>query len=367
VIRPRAERGRADAAEPRRRDGWITRRRLVGLLGASALLAAVSTVPAAYGLFADSAAVTTTVSTAVLAPPTNPAVTQSCTPPSTIVLRGATSATGTDALTIDVPLGTTTGDVLVAQVANRNGLFGGITPPAGWSLLDRRSGGTAVTSAVYWKIATATEPATVVFDLLSSSGIQMVGGVAAYDGVSTSAPINAWAASTGTGGTTTLPSVTTTAPGTTLVRTITKRQEAMPAPVGTTERWQLISGNGTATEGATGSDEVFAGSGASPARSTSTGFSTEWVAHTVALRPTPGTPTANASWTPSTSTWATGYVAERWVGSSLQLSGPVTPVTASSAADGPLVNGTTYTYRLWTYRGSWSSGPVSITFRPDCP
>jgi hypothetical protein len=330
-------------------------------------VAAVSTVPTAYGLFSDSAAVTTTVSTAVLAAPTNFTVTQSCTPPATIVLRGATSAAGTDALALDIPAGTASGDVLVAQVANRNGLFGGITPPAGWTLLDRRSGGTAVTSAVYWKVATATEPASVTFDLLSSSGIQMVGGIMGYSGVSTTAPVNAWAAATGTGGTTTLPSVTTTAPGTTLVRTITKRQETMPAPAGTTERWRLISGNGTATEGATGSDEVFAGAGASPARSTSTGFNAEWVAHTVALRAIPGTPTANASWTPSTSTWATGYMAERWVGSTLQISGPVTPVTASSAADGPLANGTTYTYRLSTYHRSWTSPTASVTFRPDCP
>ena len=340
---------------------------MVAILGASLLVAAASSVPAGYGLLSDSAAVTTTVSTPILAPPSNPTVTQSCTPPATIVLRGATSATGTDALTLTLPLGTTTGDVLVAQVANRNGLYGGMTAPAGWTALDRRSGGSAVTSGVYWKIATATEPATVLFDLVGSAGVQMVGGIAAYDGVSTAAPINTWAASTGFGGTTTLPSVTTTAAGTTLVRTIVKRQEAMPAPLGTTERWRLVSGTGPATAGATGSDEVFAGSGMSPARSSATGFNTEWVAHTVALRPTPGTPTANASWTPSTSTWATGYIAERWVGTTQQLSGPVTPVSASFAQDGPLVNGTTYTYRLRTYRGSWTSTPVSVNFRPDCP
>jgi hypothetical protein len=345
----------------------MTRRRVVGLLCASAVVAAVTAVPAAYALLSDSAGVTTTVSTAVLAPPSGAAVTQSCTPPATIVLRDATSAKGQDALTLDLPTGTTTGDVLVAQVANRSGLFGGITPPAGWTLLDRRSSGTQVTSAVYWKVAGATEPVTVTFALLGSSGVQMVGGIAAYSGVSTSTPINAWAASTGTGGTTTMPSVTTTAPGTTLVHAITKRQETMPAPTGTTERWRLISGTGTATEGATVGDEVFAGSGASPARSTSTGFNAEWVAQTVALRPIPGTPTANATWTASPSTWATGYRAERWVGSSLQMSGAVTPVSTTSAQDGPLVNGTTYTYRLSTYRGSWTSSAVSVTFRPDCP
>jgi hypothetical protein len=327
----------------------------------------LTTVSVAYATMSDSTAVTTTVSTATLAPPSNPAVTQSCTPPATIVLRGSTSATGQDALNLAMPVGIAAGDVLVAQVVNRNGAYGGITPPAGWTLLDRRSGGTAVTSAVYWKVASATEPATVLFDLLNSSGVQMVGGIVGYGGVSTATPINAWGVSTGTGGTATIPSVTTTAPGTMLVHTIAKRQEAMPAATGTTQRWRLISGNGAATAGATGSDASFAGSGASPARSSATGFSTEWVSHTVALRAIPGTPTASATWTASPSTWATGYVAERSIGGVVQGTGAVSPVSTTSAMDGPLVNGTTYTYRLWTYHRSWTSPSVSVTFRPNCP
>jgi hypothetical protein len=197
--------------------------------------------------------------------------------------------------------------------------------------------------------------------------VQMAGGMAAYSGVDRTAPVNAFGTATGGVATASSPSVTTTAPNTVLVHTFTKRQEDLPAPAGTTQRWRVISGNGTATEGSTASDESFAGPGSTPVRTTSTGFTSEWVAHTVALRPIRGTPTANASWTPSTSTWATGYLAQRYVGSTLQLSGPVTPITASSAQDGPLVNGTTYTYRLSTYHGSWTSPPVTVTFRPDCP
>ena len=343
------------------------RRRLVRSACVAAMAALLTTAGVAYAGFSATSGVATTLSTATLAPPSDPVVSQSCTPPATIVLRGATSARGDDALTIAIPPGTTTGDVLVAHVANRYGVHGGITPPAGWTLLDRRSSGTQVTSAIYWRIAGATEPAAVTFDLLDSWKVQMVGGIVGYSGVSTHTPINAWGAATGTGGTATMPTVTTTAPGTMVVRTVTKRQEAMPAPTGTTQRWRLMSGNGAATAGATGSDAFFAGSGATPPASTSTGFGTEWIGHTVALRAIPGTPTANASWTASPSTWATGYVAERRAGSVVQGSAAITPVSVTSATDGPLVNGVTYTYRLWTYRDAWTSPVVSVTFRPDCP
>jgi hypothetical protein len=354
-------------SQKHRRTTGTSQRRLVRSACVAAFAILLTTVSVAYATMSDSSGVTATVSTATLAPPANPAVTQSCTPPSTIVLRGATSANGQDTLTIAVPPGTTAGDVLVAQVADRSGTSSGIAAPAGWTLVDRRSGGSSIASAVYWKVATSTEPTTVTFDLRYSSGVPMAGGIVGYSGVSTATPINAWGAATGTGGTATLPSVTTTAPGTMLVHTIAKEQEAMPAPTGTTQRWRIIAGNGAGATGVTGSDAVFAGPGASPARTTATGFSRAWVSHTVALRAAPGTPTAKATWTASPSTWATGYMAERSVGGVVQGAGPVTPVTATSAADGPLVNGTTYTYRLWTYYRSWTSPTVSVTFRPDCP
>jgi hypothetical protein len=44
----------------------------------------------------------------------------------------------------------------------------------------------------------------------------------------------------------------------------------------------------------------------------------------------------------------------------------VTPVEASTATEGPLVDGVTYTWRLWTYRGTWVSAAVTVTLTPAC-
>ncbi|MFD2091828.1 hypothetical protein [Blastococcus deserti] len=366
MIRPRAVPAGARAARARRRARRAGRRRLRTVVCLSAALAITSTVTAAYAVFSDASGLATTVSTAVLEPPAGLTVTQTCTPPATIALRGTTSAKGQDSLTLVTPTGTSSGDVLVAQVANRYGAYGGLTAPAGWTLLGRTTSGSAVTSAMFWRVATAAEPTSATFGLVGSSGVQMVGGIAAYRGVSTSDPVNAFGTAIGAGATASTPSVTTTRAGTMLVHTIVKRQEDLPPPAGTTGRWQLMSGNGTATAGATGADELFAGPGTTTSRTSTTGFSTEWVTHTVALRPMPGTPGAAAGWTASPSTWASGYLLERVVGSTVQASQAVSPVGATSATDGPLVNGTSYTYRLRTsYRG-WTSLPVSVPFTPSC-
>jgi hypothetical protein len=60
--------------------------------------------------------------------------------------------------------------------------------------------------------------------------------------------------------------------------------------------------------------------GLSRIRTSSTGFSSEWVTHTIALRPATGTPSVTERWTATSSTWATGYLLERVVGT-VQVSG----------------------------------------------
>jgi hypothetical protein len=306
------------------------------------------------------------IATNTLQAPADFAISQTCTPPPPVVFRGATSNTGQDALVLTVPFAVQSGDVLVAQVSNRNGAYGGVTTPSGWTLLGRTTSGTTVTEAVYWKRAAAAEPAYYVFDLLGSSGVQMSGGIAAYSGVDQTAPVNAFGTATGASSTASAPSVTTTVANVAVVHTFTKRQEALPAPAGTTQRWRLISGNGTATQGSTASDVWFVGPGSTQVRSTSTGFNTEWVAHTIALRPVPGTPSVDASWTPTASAWATGYRLERAANGWVEATQTITPRGATSAMDGPLANGVGYTYRLTAYKQSWTSPVVAATLLTNC-
>ena len=223
-----------------------------------------------------------------------------------------------------------------------------------------------VVSRLYYKVATSAEPSGYTFDIGQS--VQVIGHIVAYSGVSTSTPVDASNWASGFSSTATTPSVTTTRANTRLVHLTAKRQEALPAPASTTSRWSALSSGATASIGVSAGDEAFAGPGATSSRSATSGgnFSAEWVAQTVALRPLPGTPTANATWTASPSTWATGYRLERSVGGTVEATQTVTPISATSATDSPLVNGTTYSYRLWAYSGTWTSPAVTAGFTPSC-
>ena len=60
---------------------------------------------------------------------------------------------GTTSVSVAVPTGTTTGDVMLAQIAYHDS-GETITAPSGWTLLTSGSSGTQVTSGIYWKAAT---------------------------------------------------------------------------------------------------------------------------------------------------------------------------------------------------------------------
>jgi hypothetical protein len=151
-----------------------------------------------------------------------------------------------------------------------------------------------------------------------------------------------------------------------LVHTFTKRQEALPAVPGLTPLWSRVSGTGAGNLGATAGEALFAGPGSTPTRSVTGTNSFEWVARTVALRPALGPPSAALTWTASTSSWATGYRLERSVGGTVQTTATVTPISASATSSGPLANGTTYSYRLWAYYGTWVSTSVTGGLTPSC-
>ena len=230
-------------------------------------------------------------------PPSGFSVTETCAGgAAAIAFRSASSAKGKDSLTIATPSGVTAGDVMVAQVSNRNGLPT-LTAPPGWTLVRRDTNANQVASAIFWKAVGAAELGTVTFALVGTLDEQMAGGIVAYSGADTSNPVHASGMSSGFSTTATTPSVTTTVANTRIFQAIAKRQEAMPEPSGTTARWEILSGGGANAVGATAGDETFVGPGATPARTSTTGFSAEWIAHTVALRRVSSTPSAAASWT----------------------------------------------------------------------
>lgn len=351
----------------RRLKAGISRIRLARLSCVLVVLAVGTTVPAADAAFSVSASLpSTTIATGQLMPPTHLAVSPTCIPPGTVGLRSASSGTGLDKLTITKPDGVQADDVLVAQVTNSNGYYNNLNAPAGWVLLGRTSSGGQVSAAVFYKVAQAVEPAAFTFRLVGSSGVPMAGGIAAFVGVWTSSPVDGFGVATGSGASVTMPPVTTSAAGTVLLRLISKREDDVPAPAGTSQLWDLPSGPGTGGEGATASDEEFAGPGVTPSRTSTAVSASEWVTHTVALRPTPAMAIVSAAWTASPSTAATGYLLERVVNGTVEASATVTPVSATSATDGPLSNGVTYTYRISTYFQSWTSPPATAVLTTNC-
>ncbi len=348
----------------------LGRRHLPALVAALALVAAVLTLPTVSTAFsARTANSANALAADLLQPPSGLTATQSCSP-STITYLNASTAAGVGSMTLPTPSGISPGDVLVAQVGNKGGGTATLTAPAGWTSIRRdtamRSGNTPqVTSALFWRVVVAGEPSSATFT--TTSTVDMVGGIAAYRGVSTAAPVDVSDVRTGTSTTATTPSVTTTVAHTMLVDFTAKWQDELPAPAGTQQRWKRMSSADTANFGISAGDVTFAGTGATPTRNaaSSTGYSSEWLAQTIALRPVPQQPAAILTWTASPSSWATGYRGERIAAGTVQATSSA-PMGTTTVTDPGLVNGTTYTYRVWTYRGSWVSPDVTTTLTPSC-
>lgn len=303
------------------------------------------------------------LATSQLQPPSALAATQSCTATATITHRPFAGFVGTTSVNLAVPAGTTTGDVMLAQIAYPDAAET-ITAPGGWTLVTQVSSGTQLTSAIYWKAATASEPA-VVFSRPAGSTGDFSLGLVTYTGARLTAPV-VFGSASGVGLTMTTPSSLTTVGTTTEVTYfLAQRQATPPVPAGTSQVYTGYSG-GTTAEGLTAGDETFAGPGTVPTRSATTATSAAWTAQTVVLRRVAGTPTANLAWTASPSTWGSGYELDRQVAGTTQATQTLTGVATTSATDGPLVNGTSYTYRLTTERNSWRSSAVTATLTPDC-
>ena len=193
-------------------------------------------------------------------------------------------------LTINVPAGTTTDDVMVAAIAVRPSTVT-LLPPAGWTSLIRTSQGAGNSNAqeIFYRIATATEPASYSWGFaVPITGA--AGGVLTYSGVDTASPFDMFAGNTTPSSTShTANSVTTTVADVMLVsaHSFSSSMTWLP-PGGMTERVDissLIAPNaiGIALEM---SDELQAIAGATGNRTATTGGNNDTgVAHLLGLRP----------------------------------------------------------------------------------
>ena len=277
-------------------------------------------------------------------------------------------------LTLSRPAGAAAGDVLVAHVVLHTHAFPAnpITPPAGWTTVRVDHDANHIASGVFWKLAGSSEPASYTFANASGdTSEQAVGAITSYRGLDPANPIDAHAATTypSATGSVVAPSVTTTRPAARLLSLVgaygNDHGPATP-PGSMTERYEGTVVNESAVVQCLGelADEPLVSAGATGTRTTALPGAGSAVVQSAALRPYTAEPYADLTWTPSTSPAVEGYLIERRIGATLDASATVVPGTASSFTDGPLVVGTTYTYRVIAVAGTWRSAPVTTTFTP---
>ncbi|MCP4966425.1 MAG: cold shock domain-containing protein [bacterium] len=188
------------------------------------------------------------------------------------------------------PAGLTTDDVLVAQVLYENNLPNTVTPPSGWiEIRTDEMPGDQMLQILFYKVATASEPADYTFNLSTSH--QAVGGLAAFRGVDTGDPINAHGGQTTPGSSTiTAPSIATSVAETTLVGFFGIKQEGtIDPPPGMTERWdEMLTGSPASDQrNAAGATEQFGGPGPTGTREAFRTAGDDNIGQLIALAPAP--------------------------------------------------------------------------------
>jgi Family of unknown function (DUF6701)/Concanavalin A-like lectin/glucanases superfamily len=151
-------------------------------------------------------------------------------------------------LTINLPVGTASGDLMVAAIAVRPSSVN-ITPPAGWSAQAaalQNASGNSSRQQIFYRVAGGAEPASYTW-LFDSAHTGAVGGIVSYSGVDTAAPFDAFGGNlTPQGGDSNLQhralAVTTTVADAMVISTHSfTSADTWTPPAGTTERVDAAS------------------------------------------------------------------------------------------------------------------------------
>ena len=222
--------------------------------------------------------------TATPSPTPSPTATATPTaPPGGIWLRAAASANngaGGSSLTINVPTGTASGDVMLAHVVVRTA-GNAMAAPAGWNMVLRQDTSSAVATATYVKVAGAAEPASYSWSFGTAG--EASGGIASYVGVNTSAPIDASHAQYNNSVSNVDNSgVTTTVANDMLVYAVgIVTATTVNVPTGFTQEWRTASNTSTTSEM---SQELLASAGATGTIHGTLSSATSNITYLIALR-----------------------------------------------------------------------------------
>jgi acid phosphatase type 7 len=203
-----------------------------------------------------------------------------------ISLRSSSSAANptSTSLTIPAPAGVQAGDVMVAGISVRG--QPAITPPSGWVLVRQDVNGTTQKQAVYYKVATGSEPGSYTWTFAASRAA--TGGILDYTGVNTANPIDASGGQVNSTSSrsVTAPSITTTVAGDQLVGffCITGNNTFTP-PAGEAERFDVASNAVSPYISSEGADELDSTAGPTGSRTATAALQGQGIGQLVALRP----------------------------------------------------------------------------------
>jgi len=147
-----------------------------------------------------------------------------------------TNTGGAGGAVISKPTGTVLNDLLVIVLMYEKGTAETITPPAGWTVILKTNNSTDCGMVTYYKVATASEPVSYTFGILNGSKWAI--GCSRISNVSVASPIDVFMGATGSGITTTAPSITTSSNNALILCFYTNKKDASyTAAVSTTERY----------------------------------------------------------------------------------------------------------------------------------
>jgi len=267
------------------------------------------------------------------------------------------ATTGTT-LTVNRPPGVVAGDVLIATVGAAG--TGQVSAPQGWTVV-RSSGASdpgGVRQVSFYHVVGSSEPENYSF---VGTAPGMAGGMTAYTGVDTSAPIDASGEAVDASGSATAPSVTTTRAGAVVVVASTHRGDGdtnLSFPSGTTPRWVVEGGGGNLA-----ADFSQPTAGATPSKligcSGKKNSCEKWAAQTIALRPRGGV--AVDYWVRAVDRDPSGNLREGAESPRLNAYAPNTPPTAPTGLSGVVEAGGS-TRIDWTGAGTDPNAGDSVAF-----
>jgi hypothetical protein len=190
-------------------------------------------------------------------------------------------------LTLHKPASVVQGDLMLASIAVNGGSPANITAPSGWTLILRTDNDTDVSVISYWKVATASEPASYTWS--ADSETRLEGGITQYRGVNTSNPIDASAGIAGRGTVATTAPLTTTGPNEETVAVFafdagSNNGGYFSTPTGMTEKYDVTNAPLGPSIAADNVIQAVPGNSVSKTSSIKGGKQREWVAQQIALR-----------------------------------------------------------------------------------